>query len=268
MADRVFAAALANEPLATDSSTAGHAIPHNVFFRACFDRLPNELRNGQVFAADFTEFLSASTSVALPRSFGHIVDATESIAENAIFLDAMAHQKVAYVSRYFQILRDFLGDTRPLGEGEISGALEQEMTALLEAAEYQELEVGVSSDFSRNLARLISAYGVAAVQMLAACIETHRPSPAVMSVLLRQLGAMRDSLTRGYRRELLSRLLRSKSLQVRHAAGAALASLRDPLAIPALEQAIEREAFERPRLYLQSVLERLRDTRGVSVSSR
>src|SRR6266436_3338302 len=254
MPDKAFPAALANQPLATDSSTAGHAIPCDALFAAFLDRHPNQLRSGQVFAADFTAFVSASTSVPLPGSVGHIVDATESLVgnvmRNATFLDATAHLKVAYVSRYFEIRRDFLGDTKPLGEDELSGALEQEMTALLEAAEYQELEVGVSSDFSRNLARLISAYGVAAVQTLAACIETHRPSPAVMSVLLRQLGAMRDSFTRGYRRELLSRLLRSKSLQVRHAAGAALASLRDPLAIPALEQAIEREAFERPRQYL------------------
>jgi len=134
------------------------------------------------------------------------------------------------------------------------------LLALLESGEHEDLEIGVASDFTRGLTQAIEQFGPAGVEALANILEVRLPSSIVMSVLLRQLGRVRDHNTDRARRELMTKLLRSNSVQIRHAAAAGLAEMDDPSVIPQLELAVERERHDRPREYLSRVLAQLRDT--------
>lgn len=158
--------------------------------------------------------------------------------------------------------------TIPDAAGIRIAALKPWVTTVLENAEYEDLEIGVASIFSQRLSEFIDTYGVSAIDALREALETRLPSSVVMSVLLRELGGISDGRTRRQRRDLLSSLLRSNSVQVRYAASAGLAALDDPEAIPALERALASETHARPQEQLQLVLDQLRDTRRVSLSHR
>jgi hypothetical protein len=143
-----------------------------------------------------------------------------------------------------------------------------QIRAILTNAEYEDLETGVASEFSRELSAFVARHGVSAIQALEEALESRLPSSVVMSVLSRLLGRMPDPQTHSLRRRLLVALLRSNAVQVRYAAAAGLAALDDPQAIPALEQAITREKHDRPQAHLQLVLNQLRDTERAAVPHR
>jgi hypothetical protein len=128
--------------------------------------------------------------------------------------------------------------------------LKSRIRVVLTDAEHEELEIGVQSTFSRRLLALVAEHGKRAVEAL----------NELMGILLRELGRVRDESSRQVRRKLLSDLLRSRYVQVRHASATGLAELDDPEAIPALETAIDRERFDAPREHLALVLDQLRDT--------
>jgi len=119
-------------------------------------------------------------------------------------------------------------------------SITDEMNAIFNAGRFEHFEDGMYSVFSRALVNTIERHGNEAVSAIADIIDAVCPETA--SEALRWMGDIDDAETHSSRLALLQRGLQSGSSSIRDAALIGLSSMGDPGAIPALEEAIDRES--------------------------
>ncbi|RMF82800.1 MAG: HEAT repeat domain-containing protein [Chloroflexi bacterium] len=142
-------------------------------------------------------------------------------------------------------------------EREYQTSIVVEYQNLFSIARDEYFEDGIESDFSTELAKLFQRDGHQAVDIIANLLNDKHVNPEVVGETLRCIGEIENADTHLQRRLLLENSLRHSSPIVRDRAGLGLASMDDPAAIPALEQAIAREQIVQLREDLQQVLDQL-----------
>lgn len=132
-----------------------------------------------------------------------------------------------------------------------------EMSKFLEAAQTENFEAGMESEFSKNLAYSLEKYGLEVVDLLIFFITCENMKAEMAAEILRWLG--RADFPEIYRERLwlLERSLRCSSATVRDAGVLGLASLDDPHAIPYLKRALKKEKNLELRQHMQRVLAQL-----------
>ena len=138
-------------------------------------------------------------------------------------------------------------------------AIRREMTALCRAAREEHFEDGVETSFSRQLVRLIGAYGEEAVEALAEIIRLREIGEDVSSEALRWLGLMERTTSYRRRRRLLEDCLFSPSPGIRDGAVLGLSFMDDQHAIPYIETALEIEDRDWLRRTMEQVIADLRE---------
>ncbi len=146
-----------------------------------------------------------------------------------------------------------------------SDYLVRRMFLAFNAAFDERFEDGMESVFSRTLVSSIQTYGSAAVSALERVLNSKDVNAEIAAEALRWLAVIEHPDSYKYRLSILLDSLRSSFPSVRDAAGLALAVLDDPSAIPALQEAIAREACDELRQALQAVLDQLEQTAGAVV---
>lgn len=136
--------------------------------------------------------------------------------------------------------------------------VENTIAHLFETAKEQNFEVGMESDFSRELVFLVKSYGMLAMNEICYLITHERINSNVASEAIRWLAHMDDPLTYSWRLWLLEKSLESNSPIVRDSAVLGLISLCDADAIQYIEKAIERETIDELRYDLQGALQELK----------
>jgi HEAT repeat protein len=136
---------------------------------------------------------------------------------------------------------------------EVAGALNE----ILASATHDEFELGTDSAFAQALEETFSHYGSTALTELIVQLSAVATPTQVAVEALRTI-AQTPSLATGQRREAIVGFLSHASYQVRDGATAALAALRDALAIPALSDAMAREPLLEVRREMERVIQKLR----------
>ena len=134
--------------------------------------------------------------------------------------------------------------------------------ALFRSAREERFEDGTRSEFSRELTILVTEYGVAVVEAVTELIMSERVNGEVACEALRSLGEMHHPPSYSHRLKLLERSLRCSSPWVRDGGALGLAWLDDPVAIPHLREAVERENIDELRQDIRQVLTQLEATRS------
>ena len=124
---------------------------------------------------------------------------------------------------------------------ELPGDIEILLDRQFTAAHEEQFEPGMESDFARGLDRLFRYASGAVLNSLKARLSADTRDPEVLAELLRWVGRQNTEFVRGAVVDLLSDALNHSSSLVRDAAAMGLASLRDPVVIPHLMRAIEKE---------------------------
>ena len=194
------------------------------------------------------------------QSFGKPIEATYSLVEDeANRLESTWRFTYSYKA-------EFLGEPSPPSSTPLLGtepSFDETLTATtltLFRQSRDELFVdGFDSTFGEQLRLLVAAYSVPAVRAIERAIADPASSAEAAEETLRQMGYMTDESTHHARLGLLARALESTNVRLRDAASIGIASLDDPLAIPALHKAIAREPSAWLRETLEEVVNQLED---------
>lgn len=127
-------------------------------------------------------------------------------------------------------------------------------------------EDGMESHFSMNLAGFIKAYGHSAMETIIPIVLSPQSNAEVIAEALRVIGRLNHKSTYRDRLWLLERSLYSDSARIRDGAVLGLAFMDDPMAIPPLKSAIEREKLLALRKDMEQVLAQLEGENGISVT--
>ncbi|MBI2304826.1 MAG: HEAT repeat domain-containing protein [Chloroflexi bacterium] len=146
--------------------------------------------------------------------------------------------------------------------------IEDRIDSLFRVAANENFEDGIASQFSRELLRLVEEYGNVAMQEIGFLITFGRVSQQVASEALRWLGRITDVSAYGWRIWLLEKSLSSSSPVIRDGAVLGLASMRDPTAIPYLQEAIAQEPLAELREDMQQVLEDLEAVKRAALTQK
>ena len=128
------------------------------------------------------------------------------------------------------------------------------------SAQEQDFEDGARSEFAESLAFLIKQRGNTAVEIIAYLIINRKVSTATTIEALRCFGRIHHPATHNFRLWLLEKSLSSPSFLIRDAAGLGLTSMKDPHAVPFLEQAIRCEPYPELREDLRQVILELKSS--------
>ena len=139
--------------------------------------------------------------------------------------------------------------------------LDERVKVLFQAAKEEFFEDGMESEFSRELAALVTKYGDFAITSIAPFILNERVSTDIGSEALGSLARIDHPRSHRFRKQLTESSLKSKSVQIRDSASLALATLDEPSSVPFLRDAIKREPCEELRQNMRSVLARLERSR-------
>ena len=118
---------------------------------------------------------------------------------------------------------------------------------------------GMTSDFSRELHRIVQTYGVPSIVALEKVL--HGASVGVAEEALIQIGHIEDDKTHRYRLALLARALESSDGRIRDAAAVGIDAMEDPAAIESLQKAVDNEPHKFLRQYMKDLLVHLQDIR-------
>lgn len=127
-------------------------------------------------------------------------------------------------------------------------------------------EDGMESHFSVNLSGFIKAYGHSAMETIIPIVLSPQSNAEVIAEALRVIGRLNHKSTYRDRLWLLERSLYSDSARIRDGAVLGLAFMDDPMAIPPLKSAIEREKLLALRKDMEQVLAQLEGENGISVT--
>lgn len=143
------------------------------------------------------------------------------------------------------------------GEPGVAENLYSKVLSLFAAARAVDFEDGIHTDFSRALVRLIEQLGNSAVEVVASIILREKANPAVSAEALKWISHIDQPKSYAFRLWLLEKSLQSPLTIVRDAALLGVASLDDQHSIPAINDAISREACPELREDLIQVLKQL-----------
>ena len=118
---------------------------------------------------------------------------------------------------------------------------------------------GMTSDFSRELHRIVQKYGVPSIVALEKVLRG--ASVGVAEEALMQIGYIEDKKTHNRRLALLERALESPDTRIRDAASVGIATMEDPAAIESLQRALDNEPYELLQKNIKDVLVHLQDIR-------
>lgn len=137
--------------------------------------------------------------------------------------------------------------------------IDKKLRTLVNNAKHEVFENGIESEFSRNLAKIISSYGQIPLEVIEeSWFTSGAVDTEIMMETLRFLGWSKDPATKDYRFKLLVKGLKHPSPLVRDSAGLGLEELGDLAAIPYLERAIQAEPFSSLREDFKRIIEQLR----------
>lgn len=139
------------------------------------------------------------------------------------------------------------------------------MAAFAIAAE-EIFEDGMDSVFSHSIHSSIWDFGEIAVSTIDAILRLQDINGEVAGEALRQLGLVEDLRTQRSRLSIIANKLDSADPRLRDAALLGLEFLDDPVAIPYLQRAVERENIPVLRMEIQQVLDQLRTAEIGSIS--
>ena len=128
------------------------------------------------------------------------------------------------------------------------------------SAQEQDFEDGVQSEFAESLVPLVKQRGNTALEIIAYLIVNQKVGTSTAVEALRCLGRIHHPATHNFRLWLLEKSLSSPSFLIRDAAGLGLTSMKDPHAIPFLEQAVKCEPYPELREDLQQVILELKSS--------
>lgn len=138
--------------------------------------------------------------------------------------------------------------------------LEQFQNLFVDARE-ERFEDGMESRFSTNLLALLSQYGTPAFVALGNLIISNNVNIEAAAEACRWIGRIENPKTHSTRRAMLEGVLQgTRYARIRDGAALGLASLDDPISIPVLQKAIEKETVPELRHDLQEVLNQLIET--------
>ncbi|MCY4540177.1 MAG: hypothetical protein OXE52_18330 [Chloroflexi bacterium] len=136
-----------------------------------------------------------------------------------------------------------------------------EIRTLFSLATFITLEPGMTNSFSEGLEEAIEKYGELALREIENIILSEETASSIALEALKYVGNWDSKVWHDERRAMLETCLRqSRSAWVRDGAGLGLSFLDDPLSIPELERAIDRESSEALKEDLQLVLNQLKRT--------
>ncbi len=136
-----------------------------------------------------------------------------------------------------------------------------EIRNLFSPATFITLEPGMSNSFSEGLEEAIEKYGELALGEIQNIILSEETASSIALEALKYVGNTDSRVWHDERRAMLETCLRkSRSAWVRDGAGLGLSFLDDPLSIPELEKAIDRESSVALKEDLQLVLDQLQQT--------
>ena len=136
-----------------------------------------------------------------------------------------------------------------------------EIRNLFSLATFISLEPGMSNSFSEGLEEVIEKYGEFALGEIQNIILNEETASSIALEALKYVGNSDSKVWHDERRAMLETCLKkSRSAWVRDGAGLGLSFLDDPLSIPELEKAIDRESSEALKEDLQLVLDQLQRT--------
>lgn len=140
---------------------------------------------------------------------------------------------------------------------ELSEDLSERVAQLFQSGVRDLLDDTFGRDFLRCLTGLINEYGNDAVAAITPFVLKESVNSEVISETLAALGSIEHLPSYKFRRWLLESGLTCSSPRIRDSATLALASTRDPHAIPYLQHAIRQEPSEELSQDMQSVLDYL-----------
>lgn len=132
------------------------------------------------------------------------------------------------------------------------------LTRILAASENEIFFDGEESELSAIVEVLILHLGGKAVKAIAD--EMRSAGPTVTEEILRILGSVDDPISRGQRLEVILTCIQSPDARIRDAVSLGIAAIDDPSAIPAVEEALDREDTPIMRDSFALVLDQLRTT--------
>lgn len=136
-----------------------------------------------------------------------------------------------------------------------------EIRTLFSLATFITLEPGMTNSFSEGLEEAIEKYGELALREIENIILSEETASSIALEALKYVGNSDSKVWHDERRAMLETCLRqSRSAWVRDGAGLGLSFLDDPLSIPELERAIDRESSKALKEDLQLVLNQLKRT--------
>lgn len=137
--------------------------------------------------------------------------------------------------------------------------VQKEIRSIISIGYNTAFEDGIDNDFYNSLDEAIRRYGINVLDTLQEQIAFSHMNPEVSAAILQYLGEMKHIQSYRLRLQVLIYELQHRSATVRDGAALGLASLDDPLAIPALKAAIRREKIADLREDMQLVLEQLEE---------
>jgi len=187
--------------------------------------------------------------------------ASIAVAESAIEIASGFEHMLRWFEGAGTVVRPYEVPDNATAELQRASDLDRRIARLFGSVGEQSFEEGIETEFSRELERVVRAYGDNAVVAVGQRIAGGTVKPEAAAEALRWLGQMDSPITYRQRLDLLERSLSAPSAWIRDGASLGLASLDDPDAMPYLERAIEREQIPELREDLQRVLSQLEKTR-------
>ena len=192
------------------------------------------------------------------------IDATKQVEQYSInpFRDSFEHTIIEFSDaielQFMDIVAGSISVNKSVFDDSPSNqVVEEQLERLFSAADEEQFEVGIESQFSRGLQRLCAYDPVAALQSLKAKLIDGDAGSEVLAESLRWASRQEAVPIRDLVVELLSTGLHHASSLVRDAAALSLAYLDQGAAIVQLQHALEREKVPELREDLEDLIRSL-----------
>lgn len=136
---------------------------------------------------------------------------------------------------------------------EVAPEVRAQLDLILQSVRDEIIEAGISNTITKKLPTLVAGHYRSVLPAIAALIDSHRASAAVVAEILKEVGRLRDAASHFERRWLLEHALWSNNPAARDGAGAGLAWLEDPAAAERVRAAAERETLPQLKADLEEV---------------
>lgn len=136
-------------------------------------------------------------------------------------------------------------------------AIENQINLLFDSSEEEFFEDGIQSQFAAHLQEIILTHGLLSMDPLSRIIFNKASNEEIVSEALSLLGRIEHHESYSTRLWLLHKSLKANSARIRDSALLALASLDDPISIPVIKAAIQKESCAELREDMENILMQL-----------